>query len=552
MERKILLSIMMAFLVSCSQGGFVEPIASTISKPETTYIPVMPTKTRVGQYDVFDGVSSISNLVLKVDGDKAETSLTGIVTIQPVDGDQIALKVPINVVGTISPDDFTSYMFVQNQAELDSLQVKAGAKLTCMYTDCSESFIDIYVVYKGRAYHHQVESTDKMIVKPNPSAKDEDSQVEEDSDDQGGKQSSTPDKPKVKKKTKPTPTPTPEEEEKLDEEGSEFEHDDDGGGELGAYVGEPERDIEVLFQVAPSTPTPTPKEDKKEEEKKDEKKDDKKSNSQQPAPVNPKKDEPKKEEPKKPEPKKEEPKKPVTPVVPKPPIKPDVPSKNPDNVSVGRKILNTISQAIGDNGTGRLENAVSLLKFQKDNDNSGYNIMYPKRETYYGTTDMLNMMAHIGQYSQKKVNGYIISVGDVSKKNGGKLGGHSSHRRGLDADISYYFDNNSFQKGFTNVMASSSAKRSWMSDTQWDLFKSLVETSNVDRIFTDSNMKREFCQIAARNKEVGSSKDGVPFETLRALVPWKGHANHFHLRLKCSKGQPRCRQMAPPARATGC
>lgn len=547
-RRSIFLPLFLVFLVACSQGGFPEPIASSISKPQTTYAPPIPTRTRVGNYDVFDGVSQISELVLDIDGPQATAALSGKMEIRPIGGTAAPILVPLHVKGTINPETYAAHLWPTNPVELEALKMKVGVKLMCLQDDCTESFLDIYVKYKGRIYHHQVKSEVKrdlfdagtgQTIQPVPRKKTKTSQ------NSGTDKVSDTSKPSYSTPSKPAKSSEASESSEAREssedpsfseflgemtpEDMESEHDLDHDEQMGAYVGEPEKDIEVFFPEEPKNSFLNSDERKEvmagqtADSKKDETKKDPSDVLVIPLP---KQD---------------------------PPSSKDQTEREPPAPSLGRKLLNSLSQAIGPTDNGRLQNAVDIYKYQLETEAPGFRILYPKRGAHFGTSDMLYSIVRIGKFSLQKVNGYTISVGDISRKNGGKLGRHASHQRGIDADISYYFDNPKMQKGFINVLASSAHKRSWMAEKQWELFKSLVATNIVDRIFIDGKMKKELCEIASRAGEIKSgSAWGVPFEALRILRHAGGHANHFHLRLKCTKSQPRCRQMEAPKKATGC
>jgi len=503
-RNTVILLVLMLFMVSCSQGGFQVPIASTITKPETTYAPELPTRTRIGNNDVFDGVSEISDLVLDVKGEEAKVKLTGTVTIRPVTGNRTPVKIPLYVSGEIDPETYSSYMHATNPVQLAALGMKVGVKLMCLNEECTDSFMDIYINYQGHFYRHQVRSNSEAAKKAKGSP--------------STSQSSPPAKEEVKPEPKPKSEPeseAPVDENKKDEPTEEDfthdepEHDSIEEDEGGTFVGEPEKDFEVFF----------PQETKKAEEPK----------------------------------KVETPTKPITPPIkPEAPVKSETPAKSGESSSTLKKYLDKFSQAFGTPNAGRLQNPVNIYKFQLDSQNPGFKISNPKEQNYFGTSEMLSMIARIGKFSIEKV-GYVLSINDISDKNGGRLAPHNSHQNGLDADIAYYFDDPEFrQKGnFVNVVKTSRAKRSWMPAKQWELFKDLVSTNMVDRIFTDQYIKTDLCQSARRNSELGSGQS-LPEATLKVMKHERGHANHFHLRLKCSKAQPRCQQMKPANYPLGC
>ncbi|MNL43857.1 Penicillin-insensitive murein endopeptidase precursor [compost metagenome] len=163
------------------------------------------------------------------------------------------------------------------------------------------------------------------------------------------------------------------------------------------------------------------------------------------------------------------------------------------------------------------------------------------------------MIGQMGLYTKKEVPGYILPIGDMSKEKGGKFGTHKSHQTGLDADVAFYFESKNLQRSFVSAVAVDKPHGSWMLEKQWGLFKMVNKTKLVDRIFIHKTLKKALCQLAIKKGEIDKSdKSGDIYETLRRLSADTDHNTHFHLRLKCSKAQIRCRQLPEPAAGTGC
>ena len=141
----------------------------------------------------------------------------------------------------------------------------------------------------------------------------------------------------------------------------------------------------------------------------------------------------------------------------------------------------------------------------------------------------------------------------MSKEEGGAFGQHKSHQNGLDADIAYYFENRNLQKAFASAVVIDKPHLSWMVEKQWGLYKKLGQTQLIDRIFIHKTLKKALCQLAIKNGEISKSDTkGETYEVLRRLIADVDHNTHFHMRLKCSKAQIRCRPLPEPAAGTGC
>jgi penicillin-insensitive murein endopeptidase len=180
-------------------------------------------------------------------------------------------------------------------------------------------------------------------------------------------------------------------------------------------------------------------------------------------------------------------------------------------------------------------------------------VIRPERKRYFATNEMAYLIALTGNITKQLIPGYKLAIGDISAEKGGRLSPHLSHTNGLDADIAFYFDNKSFQGYFASALEVNKPHHNWMVDEQWALYKGLVRTQLVDRIFIHETLKKEICKVAIKNGEVNKdTKSGPVYETLRRLIADRDHVTHFHMRAKCSSAQIRCRQMAEPRAGTGC
>ncbi|WP_437340148.1 penicillin-insensitive murein endopeptidase [Bdellovibrio bacteriovorus] len=214
------------------------------------------------------------------------------------------------------------------------------------------------------------------------------------------------------------------------------------------------------------------------------------------------------------------------------------------------------TQSIGAVNSGRLENAVNILNWQKEHAPAGFNVIRPFRKTHFATNEMAYILRIIGKTTLNTVPSYVVPVGDISLEKGGTIyndqgkARHKSHKTGRDADVGYYYENKTLM---TNLFSAVKNKKSWMPEQQWALFKTIVRTQYIDRIFVHPALKRELCDVAIKKGEIDkNAKSGVAFETLRRLIPDSGHDTHFHVRVKCSKAQYACKQMVDPEAKTGC
>lgn len=530
------LLILGLFVSGCGPRGSGFPA----SVRDTAPMPESPQIREAGNYEVIEGATKLQGMDVSFDKGTSKITLQGKLQLKTLDSKK-TIPLDVQLQGTT---DTAGFAIMKPVGSVGVADLQIAAKATCLGVegDCSSNFIDIYISYEDRIYHHQVESV-------------------EDTMDMGEEPK------KAEPKVAPSPGQTPAEEEDdsfADEDGDDGHDEMDVEEGAGQYVGDIGNDIEkVLDNPKPKTPAPKPSPSaspKAEEPKKETPKQDtpKKETPKQDPPKkeDPKKEEPKKEEPKKETPKKDEPKK----ETPKADDK-DKDDKKDDNKKDDDKdipvaanppkfnLLAKLDQAIGTVNAGRLERATDILGYQKAYPETNLNILRPDRQTHYGTIEMAYLVAKMGKYTKAIAPSHALRMGDVSKKSGGSLGSHKSHTNGLDADIAYYFKADKTMTTFGSALKGGKPIGDWMMAQQWRLFKYAVSSKFVDRIFIHPTLKKSLCSYAQSQGEMSTD---LAKETLRRLVPEVNHYNHFHMRVKCSESQVRCRQMADPKPGTGC
>ncbi|MCO4760981.1 MAG: penicillin-insensitive murein endopeptidase [Myxococcales bacterium] len=128
-----------------------------------------------------------------------------------------------------------------------------------------------------------------------------------------------------------------------------------------------------------------------------------------------------------------------------------------------------------------------------------------------------------------------LIMGDISKKGGGCLPPHKSHRGGLDVDIGYYYLGGK-QRGWLDHAST----RELDPDRTWLYLATLLRTGAVQYAFIDYGLQAPLYAAALR--------DGRTPEQLRSVFQYprpkshakvgiirhlQGHADHIHLRMRC-------------------
>jgi penicillin-insensitive murein endopeptidase len=208
------------------------------------------------------------------------------------------------------------------------------------------------------------------------------------------------------------------------------------------------------------------------------------------------------------------------------------------------------SEAIGYYSDGKIKDSESIV-------DRGTRIhkLFLARQRFYGTVEMQNVISDAADYvRQVYPDSELLQVGDIANKNGGICKEHGSHQNGLDVDIVYLTKNKKLQsqsavyweEEFVNngkVSANLDIERTMT------LFKHLVTTQPVERIFVDVAIKKQFCNFAKTNNMLN---DPEIQETLRRLRVEDLHTTHFHMRLKCPQTDLSCKSQAEVPAGTGC
>ncbi len=135
-----------------------------------------------------------------------------------------------------------------------------------------------------------------------------------------------------------------------------------------------------------------------------------------------------------------------------------------------------------------------------------------------------------------------LVIGDLSRRGGGMLSGHRSHRGGRDADIGIYQLNGRQHPGGFRSLTPDEI------DLEINLFfiRTLLDSGDVERILLDQSLIRGLRRYAIESGAMSEEQARATFllpedglvGSLFALhgvvhhVP--GHDNHFHIRVRCA------------------
>lgn len=168
-----------------------------------------------------------------------------------------------------------------------------------------------------------------------------------------------------------------------------------------------------------------------------------------------------------------------------------------------------------------------------------YKIWFPEKA--WGTQDMIDVITVAAEeMAWMMPEADPIVVGDISRKDGGYLEGHKSHRGGMDVDLGLYWGNGrQHQQGFMVITPQQlDAQANWM------LIRALLQTGKVERILLDRKLIDAIRRWAVVNGELTSEQADEIFPPRGTPRVWAltgvvhhatNHKHHMHVRLVCDK-----------------
>ena len=157
----------------------------------------------------------------------------------------------------------------------------------------------------------------------------------------------------------------------------------------------------------------------------------------------------------------------------------------------------------------------------------------------YGTQNMIDVLTSVAEEVAWLVpEADPLVIGDISKRGGGKLPGHMSHRGGLDVDIGLFFNNGEQPSmGFIDIPPSQLDR-----ETMWVLIRALLDTGEVERILLDKSLVRVLRQYVVDSGEL-TREEAIkvfPYTTGKkaflnedVVHHHPGHKHHIHVRIRC-------------------
>jgi len=201
---------------------------------------------------------------------------------------------------------------------------------------------------------------------------------------------------------------------------------------------------------------------------------------------------------------------------------------------------------------GRLKNA---LKMQESEYVRHVN-EYAESGHFYGTWELVQLLERAARRVAFRMPGPRLSVGELSRHEGGAIPGHHSHENGRDVDLGFYmtladgrpyhgfafadFDAQGVGTGPNRMLRFDDARN-------WELVAKLISDADarVQYIFVSDAIQRRLLAEATRR---GVAPGLIARAKTVMMQPTEGHPhrNHFHVRIYCAPAdRPNCRDRPP-------
>jgi len=167
-------------------------------------------------------------------------------------------------------------------------------------------------------------------------------------------------------------------------------------------------------------------------------------------------------------------------------------------------------------------------------------------DRHFGVPRLVSLITRAAKQVRDARPSTSLVVGDLSRKTGGELSGHASHRVGRDVDLLLYLTTLDGvpveSRGFVSVgldgLAWDKGRREFLRldvERQWLLVKAIVEDpdANVQWIFVHQNIEALLLEWARAKNERPETLYRAMTMMLRPKPPADPHDDHLHVRVEC-------------------
>ncbi len=174
----------------------------------------------------------------------------------------------------------------------------------------------------------------------------------------------------------------------------------------------------------------------------------------------------------------------------------------------------------------------------------------------WGLPALVRLVEHAASRVAGANDGAVLVVGDLSAREGGPIKGHDSHESGRDVDLSFYLlrgDEDYLADDHLVIERDGRARKDktvrFDDARNWQLVEALLSFggARVQQIFVANHLRK---RLLSEGRRAGAEKSVLARAASVLCQPKKArpHDDHFHVRIRCPKGQKKCIHGPAPRR----
>jgi penicillin-insensitive murein endopeptidase len=202
------------------------------------------------------------------------------------------------------------------------------------------------------------------------------------------------------------------------------------------------------------------------------------------------------------------------------------------------------SLSVGHHNRGR------LLRAHELHESTSLRFKQPQSDTHWGTDELVALLERAGAAVMTRTPGARLTIGDLSRRGGGRFPPHHSHQSGRDVDVGFYVTNvetgaaMDLDRFFTFRRDGTVRNHDEMHYDfvrNWQFVEALVmDEVHVQWIFVSRELR---ARLLDEGRTEGASAEALTRADAILSQPSHGgrHADHFHVRIYCpAADHPRC------------
>ncbi len=196
----------------------------------------------------------------------------------------------------------------------------------------------------------------------------------------------------------------------------------------------------------------------------------------------------------------------------------------------------TVSRSVGAPNRGRIENSAPFPV------GDGWTLRGYRPRSYATRQTVKELATSLAEWRERHPEANPVKLGEFSRRGGGRVRPHKSHRTGRDVDIGYVMNEPDEGHRFVTVTDSNLDAAA-----TWGLVQRLVAGGAVESIFMAKSVQEQLIPFAALT--MSESEQRSLFSTLEpdarakkktVIRAWRGHDDHMHVRFACTEADLRC------------